>query len=72
MHMGGFNLNWSHALIKNNEKWREHTRVYGYSTVFFKWFHWKFYKTRCSKDGKIIQHYLLDAIWQRTLGKLLI
>ena len=44
----------------------------GYSTVFFKWFHWKFYKTRCSKDGKIIQHYLLDAIWQRTLGKLFI
>ena len=35
-------------------------------------FHWKFYKTGCSKDGKITQHYLLDAIWQRTLEKLFI
>ena len=61
-----------HAPIKNNEKWREHTRVYGHSTVSFKWFHWKFCETGCSKDGKIIQHYLLDAIWQRTLGKLFI
>ena len=60
-----------HAPIKNNGKWREHTRVYGYSTVFLR-FHWKFCKTGCSKDGKITQHYLLDAIWQRTLEKMFI
>ena len=46
--------------------------MYGYSTMFFKWFHWKFYETGCSKDGKITHHYLLDAIWQRTLEQLFI
>ena len=38
---------YTRRLNVNNEKWWEHTRVYGFSTMFLKWFHWIFYKNGC-------------------------